>query len=350
MSTDVDWLCVFFLSEAYSLRAAMITKPILVMGMIDTDLGTAAHQNIAFMTGDKEIMLELDAAGVLHRYRFAIHLKIDTGLSRFGIFPHEAQDMIAWIATLPGVYLAGVASHCAESQAPDQTFTQYQMTQLQELYRHHYALHDSQKILCHIGNSAIASQYPHALHSLFRVGIGTYGYWASAEIQEEVQHNNPWFTLQPVLTWKTTILTIKTVPQDTTVGYNRTFTTRRTTTLAVLPVGYLDGYSPSLSNKGLVKIENNYMPIVGRVAMNTIIVDITDYADVIHKGSIVTLIGDDPVVNASAIAAQTEFNNPRLILTSLHSAIPRYMKNALEIGKPSTQEHVAPNNKNAAVI
>lgn len=342
-SSHVDMLCVFFLSEAYALRTASITKPILVMGMINEDLSRAAHHHIEFMTGAKETIEQLNAAGVLNHYRFPLHLKIDTGLSRFGILPHEASAMVAWISALPGISLVGIASHCAESQAANQTFTQRQMKTLEQLY---FSLGESQKtpgksFIYHMGNSGIASQYPRTGGSLFRLGIGTYGYWPSPDIEAAVQRENPWFTLKPMLTWKTSILAIKTVAKGTSVGYNRTFTTKRTTTLATLPVGYLDGYNPALSNKkGVVKIENSYAPIVGRVAMNTIIIDITDCIHEMTPKSTVTLIGNDPMVNASCLAAHTEFNNPRLLLTSLRADISRYVKNAPEQWKPSAQEHV----------
>jgi alanine racemase len=141
-------------------------------------------------------------------------------------------------------------------------------------------------------------------------------------MQKITQHAFPDFTLQPVARWKTRIMCIKKISAGKSIGYDRTAYAQQNTTVALLPIGYDDGYNPFLSNKALVGIDNCYAPIIGRVAMNVTTIDITHIKNA-QVGSIVTLIGSDQNYNALTLAQSVQINNPRYITTNIKASIPR---------------------------
>ena len=136
------------------------------------------------------------------------------------------------------------------------------------------------------------------------------------------QERFPDFNLQIVLNWKTRIISIKEVPTDTFVGYIRTHQTKRTTQLAIIPIGYHDRIFIQYSNRGYVRISNHYAPIVGRVCMNHTIIDVTDIPCA-RIGDEVLLVGDDPLVNVYTFAQLIGNNNPREVLVNIHPHIER---------------------------
>ncbi len=326
---DVDWLCVVSLSEALTLRAHNFTKHILVLNLIDENPAAAIKNNIDLTVYDEHNLKALNELGSKLQKPVNIHLKIDTGLSRFGFFPEQALKVIEYTHGLPFINLRGIFTHCAEADAQDQTFTKYQLEQF------HRLLTALEKINIHIPhkhafNSAATTTYPLGLCNFVRVGAGVYGLWPSENNKKLTQKKYPDFQLQPVLTWKTKILDMKSVPAGSFISYNRTFQTQRNSTLAFLPIGYYEGYDRQLSNCGLIGIHKAdllfYAPVVGRVCMNTTIIDVTEVPG-IKIGDEVILLGPHQNLTAVDLADKIKSYNPREIVTRLNPAIPRIQVN-----------------------
>lgn len=320
-SEYVDWLCVALLSDALALRIAGITKPIFVLGYLDGDLEQAVHQNIDMLLYDYETAQELNAIGKKHSYVFNVHIKVDTGLSRLGVFPDQLLWFIEKIRALPCINIHGIYSHFAEPQALDDAYTQMQLAQFNQALMQLAQANISIPYV-HIANSAATTRFEIAACNMFRVGAGIYGLWPSETVKTITQDFYPDFNLKLILSWKTRIINLKEVPVDTFVGYIRTHQTRRITILATIPIGYYDGYKLHYSNRGYVRINNQYAPIVGRVCMNHTILDVTDILGV-RVGDEVLLLGDDPQVNVYTFAQLIGNNNPRETLINIHPNISR---------------------------
>ncbi|MDP3889076.1 MAG: alanine racemase [bacterium] len=316
----IDWLCTFSLSEALQARKYTATKPLLVLGMIDVDPSRAINQNIAFIVSDYQTARNLNDCAQQYNSCFKVHVKIDTGLSRFGITPQEALPFVTQLQQLPHININGICSHFAQSPSENQTYSYKQLnsfnTVLEELQKHTISIPFK-----HIANSAATTAYQLPLCNFFRVGTGIYGYWPSQANKKIAQERYLDFTLKPILTWKTRIIQIRELPAGQSVGYDCTYTTQKKTRIAILPVGYYDGYNPGLSNKGYVRINNESAPIIGRVAMNTITVDVTTISA--HIGDEVFLLGDYPDITGYDLASHAAINNVRYITTNIRPNIKR---------------------------
>ncbi len=317
----VDWLCVAFLSEAVMLRDVGITKPILVLSGIDADPVHAVRNDIAFTVYDTHMLNQLNAVGATHNYSFPVHVKIDTGLSRFGILSDQVVPFMQQVQQCTHITLQGISSHFAESNNADQTFTLQQYALFQDIL----ATIVQMQIVApyvHMANSAATTGLPKPYGNFFRVGLGMYGLWPSEHTKERTQARYPNMSLKPVMSVKTRIMTIKTVPANSFVGYNRTYQTTRQTKLAILPAGYYDGYSTELSNRAMVRIRNKLAPVVGIIAMNTTSIDITDVPDV-SIGDELLLMGNHPGITVYDLARYMGKNNVRHITTAFRPGVKR---------------------------
>jgi alanine racemase len=305
-NSNVDWLCVAQLSESLSLQN--ISKPILVLGYSDVNPEEAINKNIYFMVDSLEYAHKLNVIGKKHGYRFNVHVKVDTGLSRIGVLAGDALTLIQQLQKLDYIHLNGILSHFAASN-DNPEFTQYQLTQfnnvLDTLHAHNIVIEN-----IHMSNSAAISTIEYQTrYNMFRLGLGTYG------LGQEVAH------LQPVMTWKTRIVAIKTIPTDSYVSYACTYQTKRTTRIALLPIGYADGYDFRFSNKNSVLINGTYAPILGRVAMNITVVDVTDIPAQIDDE--VILLGGYSGIGVQDLAAAADIPNVREIFRGINPALAR---------------------------
>jgi alanine racemase len=320
-NSEVDWLCVARLTEALLLRSYGITKSILVLSFIDTDPALALNQAIECIVSDYHTAVTLDAVGRNGGIPFPIHVKIDTGLSRFGVMPDELISFMQQLDRLPYITVRGIATHCAESNSADRTFTLQQLA----LFDRMIAQLDNANYWVefkHVANSAATLGYALPNCNFFRVGLGILGYWPSRAIQEVGQQRHANLHLQPVLQWKTRLAHIKKIPKHSSVGYFRTFVAQRDTVIGLLPLGYADGYNPGFSNRVQVRINGSLVPVIGRIAMNVCMVDLTDIAQP-AIGAEVLLMGDDPDLNVSQFTSYVEIPNERYITTTICRNIPR---------------------------
>lgn len=295
----VDMLCVVSVREALSLRLMGITKPLLVISILDDSLEEVVAHDIDLVAYDLATIEELNAIGGRLHKKAQIHLKLDTGLSRLGLHSNDFLALIKKIHTLPFITIRGIFTHFAESESEDQTFTDYQLNQFNNLLAQLDAL-GIHIPLRHTACTAAVTANAASHATMVRLGIGLYGLWPSEENKRMTERLHPGFCLKPALTWKTRIIQIKEVPKGSYIGYDRSHRVDRPTRLAILPIGYWDGFDRGLSNKGQVLINGQLAPIRGKIAMNLCMVDITGLN--VSMEDDVALLGDHPGITADDIA------------------------------------------------
>ncbi|MFQ5881276.1 MAG: alanine racemase [Candidatus Methylomirabilales bacterium] len=277
------WLGVALPEEGVQLRRHGLDVPILVMGPTPPDQGPLLFEyRLDQMIYHPLVARALSSSAQSSRAHVRVHLKIDTGMGRVGIHPSEAAVTAKAIANLPGLELGGVMTHFAAADAADKGHA------LGQLRRFLEAIRDIETAgvavpLRHAANSAAILDLPEAHLDMVRPGIILYGYPPSPG----VSHKLPW---EPALTFKTCIAQVKKVPKGGTVSYGCTYQALRDILVATLPVGYADGYSRLLSNRGEVLIQGQRVPVIGQVCMDMIMVDVTKLGGV-REGEEVVLIG-----------------------------------------------------------
>lgn len=308
----INWYFTATLSEALYIRSLGITKPILVMSIIDQDPLLAFQNNIRLIFHQREQFADLERA---HAYglRPPVHLKVDTGLSRFGFLPHECIDIVQHLQQMSHVTLEGIFTHFAQAELPDQAYTDLQTERFASLI--HELAHTVHIPFVHSHATSAALVRGPECTNLFRIGAGLYGLWPSTDVQQRAEQNLK-ISLRQILTWKTRIINMRTVPAHTPIGYGCTHIATRTMRIAQLPVGYADGYHRRLSNVGNVLIGDRLAPIIGRVGMNSITIDIT-HIPCAQLGTEVILTGPHPEVTALDLACAIKGYNPREIVTGI---------------------------------
>lgn len=328
-NSNVSWLCLTSISEALKLRAAGITKPILLLFIETFDqelLEAAALHNIDFMVYDTIVLHMLNTIGKKIGKQIFVHLKVETGLSRFGVTHKEFSTCLETLKQCPALVLRALATHCAETAAQNKEFTLKQLAAFNEFI----ALLTAKNIfppLYHALNTAGTTGFEYGVQNFFRVGAGIYGLWPSAENKAATLAQYPDFNLQSVLSWKTEVINIKTVPEGSFISYDRTYATKRETKLALLPIGYYEGYDRRLSANGPdhaphIEIRGKFAPVLGRVCMNVTIVDITDIEGVQLRDQ-ATIIGTHAPADVYTLAARIGSFNPREITTRIAPHIAR---------------------------
>ena len=319
-----DWFGVASLSEARELQNIVKKKKILVLSFTDGGtpaISAAIQQGIRLPAYTvQQLRLYQRLARKLHRHAF-VHLKFDTGTTRIGFLPKDVSQVVGVVRRLANVRVEGVYSHFAKVEAKQQAFSQMQHQCFATLAESLERLL-GKRLLKHIDCSAGVLVHPDAHFDMVRIGMSLYGIYTVADLRR-VHIRFPKFSLRPALAWRTHVLQVKRVPSGTTIGYNRTYTTKRPTDVAVLPVGYWDGLDRKLSNVGEVLIRKQYAPIRGRVCMNLTMVDVTGIHSV-RAGSSVTIIGCDGALCLPAETLAEQVGTiPYEVLTRLNPLIPR---------------------------
>ncbi len=282
--------CAFFgvssMLEAMELRQAGLDTPILILGHTPVEAyPTAINQQIRPAIFRWEDALALSQTAVLLGKTAAFHFAVDTGMSRIGFqVSEESADLCAKIAALPGLNPEGLFSHFATADCADLSRAQKQA----ELFDQFDAMLKQRGVtipIRHLDNSAGLMNFANH-YEMVRSGIVTYGLYPSTEVSTEQ------LALTPALQWFSHVTCVKTLPAGREISYGGTYVTSRDTVVATVPVGYADGYRRSLSNKFHVLINEKKAPILGRVCMDQMMVDVTGIHDV-QPGTPVTLIGRD---------------------------------------------------------
>jgi alanine racemase len=280
----VELFGVALVEEGLALRNAGISGEILVLGGAYEGAWDALVEERLVPAVFREDHLEaLATASRRGGSKPRAHLKVDTGMARLGALPEEVPALLARARAL-GIEFEGVMSHFANADLSDGSVTQRQLEEFETILGLVHAAGFRPRWQ-HLANSAAMVALPRArtgsVYNLVRPGLALYGVSPA-----------PWIVpprpLEPVLSWKTAIVHLKTVPTGTAVSYGGSWTARRPTQLATLPVGYADGYPRRLSNRAQVLVRGQRAPVVGRVCMDLCMVDVTDVAG--------TTLGDEVVL------------------------------------------------------
>ncbi|MEK7449243.1 MAG: alanine racemase [Planctomycetota bacterium] len=281
-----DMLGVGDSTEAIELRQAGILAPIIVLGsIIEEEIGWIISYEITPTIHSLDLLSRLNEEARRQEKRLKIHLKVDTGLSRLGASPKRAIEIAKKIITFPHLELEGICSHHSCSFNPDEAdFTAKQTALFSEVVNEVENKTGLKIPLKHIASSGAIYTHPDNLFNLVRPGGVLYG------IDPGQLRKIGSIKFNPVLTLKSQVTFLKTVPTGTPVGYGRTYITSKRTKIATIPVGYNDGYPYHLSNKGYVLIQGKKAPVIGTVTMDYIMADVTQIQGV-QPGDEVVLIG-----------------------------------------------------------
>ncbi len=327
-SSKIDWLGVAYLEEALKLRRLAKKLPILILSHYlpynASILAKAIKSHISFMVYEIGQIKALEKASRIAGSPALVHLKLETGMARLGLFPKQAKDLLQQIVKSSCLKLEGIVSHFATAEDQDKTFLKKQLVNFKRFIKTNQTDIPS-NIIQHIACTAAITSVPKSHLNLARLGIGLYGLWPSAENRQLVKKVHPGFVLKPVLTWKTKIIEIQNLPKGIPVGYARTFITKRATMMATIPVGYWEGYDRKLSNKGVVLIHGQRCPIIGRICMNISMIDVTAVKKV-KVGDEVVLIGKqgNEEITADEIAKKIGTINYEVV-TRINPKLPRVL-------------------------
>jgi alanine racemase len=284
-AAGVDYFGVGSLEEGLLLRQAGISQPVLLLlGILPEEAARAVAADLDVALFRLDVAQALEAAACTQGKPARVHLKVDTGMGRLGALPSEVLPFLAGLKKLSHCKVLGLISHLAVADEEDKTYT---LKQLQEFTALLAAARDDgwSLPLSHIANSAALGELSDAHLGLVRPGLMLYGSVPSPRRPPPVD-------LKPVMSLTARVLQVKRLPPGSSISYGCTYTTRDWCDVAVIPVGYCNGYSRLLSNRGEVLIHGHRAPIRGRVCMNLTMVDVTGLPEV-KEGDQAVLLGQD---------------------------------------------------------
>ncbi|MFH1092867.1 MAG: alanine racemase [Candidatus Omnitrophota bacterium] len=281
-SAGVDYLGVASIDEALVLRRGKIKVPILVLGIAFSrkEMQLAIKFNITLTVADYPYAQILNSQ-ISGKKKIKIHIKVDTGMGRLGIWHEQAKAQIIKISRLKNLNVEGIYTHLSSADT-DIVFTRNQLRIFESLINE-LRQNKISVTFTHAANSIAACRFPGFGLNTIRPGIMLYGIYPDRKLKACIK-------LKQVLSLKTKITYLKTVDAGRSISYGRTYITRRRTRIATLPLGYADGYARALSNKAKVIIKGVKYPVIGRVCMDQTMIDV-GMGSKIKKGDIVTLIG-----------------------------------------------------------
>ena len=316
LTLGADMLGVALVEEGAELRAAGIGAPVLVMGAVFPEQAeTITELSLTPIVYSVKLAEALSQAARKQGKTVNVHIKIDTGMGRIGLAPEHAADTIARVFNLPGIYVEGLMTHFADADLADKQFASKQMERFEALMK---AL-DARGLsipLRHAANSAAVLDYRRALFTMVRPGLMLYGYSPLEASPGDAD-------VRPVLSLVTRIAFVKTVPAGAPISYGRTFVTKRESRIATIPIGYADGFSRALSNRGEALVRGTRVPVAGRVCMDMTMLDVTGVPGV-SEGDDVVLIGrqGNEEITADDLAKKTG-TIAYEVLCGISSRVPR---------------------------
>ena len=329
------WFGVDNVDEGIALRQAGIAKPILILGYtLNGRLKDCVDHRLSFVVYNLETVNALRALKLkkiptnppLSAKAAFVHLKIETGTTRQGISGAELRKLAQELKKTPGVVIEGASTHFANIEdTTDHSYAEQQRIRFQE----GLSILEKEGIdppWKHAACSAATVLFPDTYFNIVRLGISMYGLWSSKETLAVAKQKHRLLKLMPVLTWKTIVAQVKKVKKGTPVSYGLTERVTRDSKLAVLPIGYWDGYDRKLSSVGHVLIRGRRCKIMGRVCMNMCVVDVTDVPNVRVEDEVV-LIGSQKkeYLSADEVASQCGTINYELV-TRVNPMIPRIVR------------------------
>ena len=316
LQAGAAWLAVNRVNEGIALREAGISARILVLGYCPPFQAADAlrHRLTPTVTTLETARALADLAADLSR-PFSVHLKIDTGMGRFGLLPDEVLPFARALQKMPSLHLEGIFSHFAVADEEDPAFTQRQLQTFNGV------LNALQKAgvdipLKHLANSAASMRFPDARFNLLRLGIAMYGLRPSADVNWPV-------SLRPAMSLKTRAARVRTLPAGASVGYGRTWRAPAATPVALAPVGYGDGYPRLCSSRGAMLLRGQRAPVAGRVSMDQTSLDISGIEDVAQDDEIVVFGKQgEAEITADEVAVWAKTINYEIV-TGVTARVPR---------------------------
>jgi alanine racemase len=310
-----DYLGIASPREGGELREAGISLPLLLYGLcLPEEMSPLVDLDISAVVSDREGAEEFARIAARRKKRARLHLMIDTGMGRIGCRPEEAAGLAKIIASSSHLLLEGVATHFPSADEENAEFTGNQITVFRKIIDRIRALGVDPGII-HASNSAGLLRFPEANFSMVRPGVLLYGYLPSRHV------GNP-FPLHPVMELRAPVLLLKKVPRDTPISYGNTFRTETETIIGTIGAGYADGYPRSLSNRGKVLIGKRTYPVVGRVTMDQIMVDLGPETD-IRRYDTAVLFGPDPLGPSAEDVAALASTISYEITCGINRRVPR---------------------------
>ena len=316
INQKIDYLAVAYTDEGVRLRKRHIKTPIIV-------LGAEAHSFESMVLNQLEpeifnFYYLQELMGVLKEHpeisRFPIHIKLDTGMHRLGFDEEDLPRLLNLLSDNPCLRVASVFSHLAAADDPEEDDFTRQQIQLFTRMTDTLRVGLGYPFLRHILNTAGIVRFPEAQFEMVRLGIGLYGFFDQPEVQANLQN---------VATLKTLITQVKTIRAGETIGYSRSYKVEHDMQVAIIPIGYADGYPREFSNgKGLVMVRGQLVPVVGKICMDMCMLDVTGLS--VHEGDEVIVYGEG---NTAQDAARRIGHISYDLLTSLSNRVPRiYVK------------------------
>jgi alanine racemase len=326
VQAGADWLSVNSVDEARRLRDAGIRCPIYILGYVALcDIRLALALDCRLVVYNRESVVEISRAAGELAVQAVVHLKVETGTNRQGIPAGDLPAFASQCTAAPNVRIEGLCTHFANIE--DTTDHSFAELQIKRFNRAAAALAEAGISIPvrHCANSAACILFPETRFEMVRPGIACYGMWPSNETYVSyVRARNNSFSLRPAFTWKTRIAQIKAVPTGDYIGYGCTFRTGRPTRLAVLPVGYYDGYDRAVAGAHVL-INGQRACLRGRVCMNILMADVTDIPEA-HIEDEVVLIGHsgEEAISAELFARWAGTINYE-VTTRVNDQIPRVL-------------------------
>jgi len=296
--------------EGVRLRESGQNGEIVVLhGVRSGDFDEVVRFRLTPVVFDRGVLADLARYAVRRHAMVGVHVKVDVGMGRLGIMPEEVIPFVRAVDLLEGVYLAGVLSHLPVADVPASPKTREQVERFRDVLARIGRVSPFPKV-GHIANSAALHLIPDAHLDMVRPGIVLYGCDPGGTENLCAEGLRP-SALKPAMTFKTEVLQVKEVPAGYGISYGHTFVTSRPSRVAVLPVGYADGYPRRLSSRAEVLLHGHRAPVIGRVCMNACMVDVTDLPEAIRAGDEVVLMGrqGDGTIRAEELAGWMETIN-----------------------------------------
>jgi len=305
------WLGVALPAEALELRDAGIEAPILVVGWSHPDSHAAlVEAGVDITVTSVGAVRSVRRAVRDHTRPARVQVKVETGMHRQGVDPGSLPDVLAAVvADAPHLQLTGVFTHLADADGDDPAHAEGQHTRFLAALDVARSLAPG-PVLAHCANSAAALRFPHTRHDLVRPGIALYGYPPA---------NTPPLAVEPAMAVRATVSHVHTVPEGESVGYGCTWIAPRDTRVATLAAGYADGVHRAQSNRGSVVVGGARCPIVGRVSMDQVTVDVS-HLDGVAPGDVATLFGPElPAAEVAAVEGTISYE----VLCAVSARVPR---------------------------
>ena len=310
-ASGVSRLAVAYAGEAKLLRESGIGTEIIVL-FDRTDIEDYFKYSLIPVIQDKKTAHAFSCEARKRGTKARLHLKVDTGMGRIGFDPQKAVSEAAEICGLEGIEVEGLMSHFSEADLADRTYAVRQLREFNEI-RNAINERTGKRLMAHFANSAAVLSFKDALLDAVRPGLLLYGCSPFAEGNG----------LRPLMTVKTRVLAVRDLRPATPVSYGRTFITKRQSRIAVVPLGYADGYDRLFSNNGEMLVRGRRAPVAGRVCMDLTMIDVTDIEGVAEGDEVVILGGQgDETITAAGLAARIN-TIPYEIVTSLGSRARR---------------------------